>query len=244
MSATRHDVLAAQAVFDLASRPDGFDTLELLHDLTGHVVTLLGVRSAAVTVLNESGEVDYLTASDETCRGLEEDQIELGEGPCLDSARSGEALDPVLLNAARTSRRLWPRFTLRALNAGITSVAAVPLRTPRHQIGALNLMSSGRVPTREDLGLAQVLADATGVCLHHRHMLRTEDEVIGQLETALASRIVIEQAKGVLASRLGVDTPEAFDRLRRHARSQQRKLSELAADVARGAVPAELDTTS
>ncbi|MET8683579.1 GAF and ANTAR domain-containing protein [Streptomyces sp. NPDC004732] len=243
MPVTPRDVLAAQSVLDLASRTDGFDILELLHDLTMHTVSLLGVRSAGVTILNEAGEVDYLTASDETCRRLEEDQLELGEGPCVDSTRTGDMLAPVLLRAAHPSHWLWPRFTHRALRAGITSVAAVPLRTPQHPLGALNLMSAERVPTREDLRLAQVLADAAGTCLHHRQALLTKDEIIGQLETALESRIVIEQAKGVLASRLGVDVEEAFTRLRSHARSRHQKLSELAAEVARGDVPADLDTT-
>ncbi|MGW2227991.1 ANTAR domain-containing protein [Streptomyces formicae] len=242
MSVTRHDVLAAQAVLDLASRADGFDMLELLHDLTTHTVALLGVRSAGVTILNATGQVDYLTASDEACRRLEEDQLELNEGPCLDSTRTGNTLAPVLLRADRPSRQLWPRFTVRALRAGITSVAAVPLRTPQHSLGAVNLMSAGRVPTREDLCLAQLLADAAGTCLHHRQTLLARDEIIRQLETALESRIVIEQAKGVLASRLGIDVEEAFARLRGHARSRQQKLTELAALIAQGAVPAELDT--
>lgn len=242
MPVTPRDVLAAHNVLDLASRTDGFDMLELLHDLTTYTVDLLSVRSAGITLLNEAGEVDYATASDETCRRLEEDQLELGEGPCLDAARTGDALAPVLLNAAYPSRRLWPRFTLRALRVGITSVAAVPLRTPQYPLGALNLMSSGRVPTRQDLRLAQVLADAAGTCLHHRQALRTEDEIINQLETALESRAVIEQAKGVLSARLGIGVEEAFTRLRDHARSRRQKLTVLASDIAQGAVPAELDT--
>ncbi|RCH59637.1 ANTAR domain-containing protein [Streptomyces sp. SDr-06] len=243
MSVTPRDVLAAQSVLDLASRADGFDILELLHDLTMHTVRLLGVRSAGVTILDAAGAVDYLTASDEMCRRLEEDQLELGEGPCLDAARTGEPLAPVLLRTARPSTWLWPRFTHRALRAGITSVAAVPLRTPAYPLGAVNLMSSGRLPTREDLCLAQVLADAAGSCLHHRQTPRTKNEIIGQLERALQSRIVIEQAKGVLASRLAIGVEEAFTRLRSHARSQRRKLTDIATEVARGAIPAELDTT-
>lgn len=103
-------------------------------------------------------------------------------------------------------------------------------------------MGSGRMPTRQDLRLAQVLADAAGTCLHHRQALRTEDEIINQLETALESRIVIEQAKGVLAARLSIGVEEAFARLRDYARSQHRKLTDLASDVAQGAVPPEFDT--
>ncbi|QCX82607.1 ANTAR domain protein (plasmid) [Streptomyces sp. YIM 121038] len=241
MSVTRHGVLASQAVLDLAWRADGFDVLELLHDLTGHVVGQLGVYSA-LTILDETGQVDYLTASDETCRRLEEDQIELDEGPCLDSTRTGKALAPALLHTSVAHQR-WPRFTPRGLRAGITSVAAVPLRTPHHPLGSLNLLSTARVPTREDLRLAQALADAAGISLHHRQALLAKEEIIGQLETALESRIVIEQAKGVLASQLGIDMDEAFARPRRHARSRQQKLTVLASNVAHGDIPADLTMT-
>ncbi|WP_225987205.1 ANTAR domain-containing protein [Streptomyces spectabilis] len=87
-----------------------------------------------------------------------------------------------------------------------------------------------------------MLADAAGICLQHRQTLLAKDEVIGQLETAVESRIVIEQPKGVLASRLGVDVEEAFARLRAHARSRQQRLTELAAQITQGTIPAELDT--
>ncbi|QEV61003.1 ANTAR domain-containing protein [Streptomyces spectabilis] len=207
-----------------------------------HTVSLLGVRSAGVTLLDETGQVDYVTASDETCRRLEEDQLELDEGPCVDSTRVGTALAPVLLRADYPSCQRWPRFTPRALGAGITCVAAVPLRAAQHPLGALNLLSADRVPTREDLCLAQLLADATGSCLQHRQTVLAKDEISCQLETALESRIVIEQAKGVLAYRLGVDVEEAFTRLRAHARSRQQRLTELAAQVTQGVIPAELDT--
>ncbi|MEW2387053.1 ANTAR domain-containing protein [Streptomyces venezuelae] len=159
----------------------------------------------------------------------------------MDSTRTGHLLPPVLLRAERRSRRLWPRFTPRALAAGITCMAAVPLRTVQHPLGALNLLSTGRVPTREDLCLAQALAEATGICLQHRQTMLAKDEIIGQLETALESRIVIEQAKGVLVSRLGIDADEALARLRGHARARRQKLTELAAEIAHGSVPADLD---
>lgn len=247
MPTMHREELIAQAVLDLAVRPDGFDVLELLHDLTMYAVKLLDVRSAGITILDEAGQVDYVTASDETCRRLEEDQLELDEGPCVDSARTGTALPTVPLRADHPSRRRWPRFAPRAVAAGITCVAAVPMGTPQHPLGALNLLSTERVPTREELSLAQVLVDAAGACLQHRQTLLARDEIIRQLETALESRIVIEQAKGVLASRLGVDVEEAFTRMRRHARSRQQKLTQLAAqrcempsggrDAASGAAP-------
>ncbi|MCQ4205758.1 GAF and ANTAR domain-containing protein [Streptomyces longispororuber] len=236
------DVLVAQAVFDLMARTDGFDVLELMHDLTTHTVRLVEVRSAGVTVLDSDGRVDYLTASDEACRRLEEDQVELDEGPCLDSTRSGSVLGPVSLRPPGPGR--WPRFTSRARAAGYSSVASVPLRVSQGTVGAVNLLHSGpRSMTGVDLQLVQVLADTAGICMHQRRTLMVRNEVIAHLETALDSRIVIEQAKGMLAARLGSDVQDAFARLRAHARSRQLKLTDLAHLVVHGHIPAELDRT-
>ncbi|MFF0746931.1 GAF and ANTAR domain-containing protein [Streptomyces sp. NPDC004111] len=241
MSAARQEVIVAEAVFDLASRADGFGVLELLHDLTGHVVGLLGVCSANVTVLNESGGVDCLAASDETCRRLAEDEIELDEGPCLDSTRTGRALDPVLLRAAHPAFHRWPHFTPRALRAGITSIATLPLVVPPYPLGALGLLSTARVPTREDLRLARVLADAAGASLQYRQALLAKDAAIGQLETALESRVVVKQAEGMLVARLGLDADSAFAWLRGHARSRQQSLIDLATRIVQGDLPADID---
>lgn len=245
MSALPCDFAVARAVLDLGSRPDGFDVLELLHDLTGYVVRLGRVRSAGVTVLDENGHVDYLTASDEACARLEEAQLDLDEGPCVDSARTGRVLAPVALDPAGPASACWPRFAVRAVAAGVTSVAAVPLRTREHGLGAVNLLHDGpgTIPA-EDLQLAQLLADAAGNRLDHRQSLLDRDEVIAQLTGALQSRIVIEQAKGMLASRLGTDVADAFGRLRDHARSRRQKLTELARQIVQGEIPAELDRMS
>ncbi|MFF0738800.1 ANTAR domain-containing protein [Streptomyces sp. NPDC004111] len=244
MSSLPRDFLVARAVLELGSRPDGFDALELLHDLTAYAVRLVRVRSAGVTVLDENGDVDYVTASDEVCARLEEDQLDLDEGPCLDATRSGSILPPVTLHPAGPAFARWPRFAPRAAAAGFTSVAAVPLRTPRQSLGAVNLLQTGRATISfADLQVAQLLADAAGTRLHHRRSLLERDEVIAQLTGALQSRIVIEQAKGILAARLGTDVEDAFGRLRAHARTRQQKLTHLARQITQGQIPADLDRT-
>ncbi|MEU6113014.1 GAF and ANTAR domain-containing protein [Streptomyces sp. NPDC047117] len=242
MPTTDRETLVAEAVLDLATRTYECDVLDLLHDLTAYMVSLLGVRAAGATISNEAGKVDYLTASDEMCRQLEEEQLELDEGPCVDSTRSGTVLAPVALHPAGPVVQRWPRFAPRALSLGITSAAAVPLRAGEHTVGAVNLMSTAPFPlTERDLRLAQTLADAFGAWLRHRQVLRTKDEIVRQLQRALETRIVIEQAKGVLASRLGIGVDEAFVRLRCHARARQQKLSDLASRIAQGAMPCGLD---
>ncbi|MFD0418314.1 GAF and ANTAR domain-containing protein [Streptomyces sp. NPDC127108] len=235
MSVTEHEVLVAEAVLELACHADEGGVLDLLHDLTTFMVTLLEVRGAGTTVMDEAGRVDYLTASDEVCRELEEDQLELDEGPCVDSVRSAGVLAPVALGPGSAGAVRWPRFAPRALRAGFASVAAVPLRAGTHMLGAVNLLSAAPgAPCAQDMRLARILADAAGSWLGHQQLLHTKDELIDQLQTALNTRIVIEQAKGVLAARLGIGVDDAFHRLRSHARSRQQKLSDVAARVASG----------
>ncbi|GGX81201.1 transcriptional regulator [Streptomyces minutiscleroticus] len=243
MPTTERETLVAEAVIDLTVHAGGRDFLDVLHDLTAHLVTLLDVRAVGMTILDEAGRLDYLTASDEMCRRLEEDQLELGEGPCVDSTRTGTVLPRVALGPGTPGLRRWPRFTPRALCAGILSVAAVPLHVSDNMLVAVNLMSAtSGAPTEQDLRLAQLLADATGARLQQRQVLRARDEICDQMETALDTRIVIEQAKGALAARLGVDVEEAFIRLRSHARARQQTLGDLATHVTRGAVPSGLGT--
>ncbi|WP_030670252.1 GAF and ANTAR domain-containing protein [Streptomyces rimosus] len=243
MTTTNRELLIAQGVLDLADRPAGFDPLELLHDLTAQAVALLPVRSAGITVLEPDGNtVVYVTASDELCLALEEDQSELNEGPCLDSARAHRALPVLSLSEPPGSIR-WPRFAPRARRAGITAVAAVNLHLPQLSLGALNLlMAEQPYLGGQDLRLAQTLADAAGTALAFRQQLADKDQVLEQLQTALDSRLVIEQAKGVLSARLSVDMDDAFQRLRAYARSRQQKLTDLSARVTRGDVPADLLT--
>ncbi|QUQ68577.1 GAF and ANTAR domain-containing protein [Kutzneria sp. CA-103260] len=245
MPTSERETLVAEAVLDLATRTYESGVLDLLHDLTTSMVTLLSLRAAGTTILNEIGQVDYLTASDEVCRRLEEDQFRLGEGPCVDSTRSGAVLPPISLRASGSGLERWPRFTLRALSVGVTCVAAVPLRAGEHTLGAVNLMStSPSVPTEQDVCLAQVLADAAGAWLLRQRVLRSKDEILDQLHAARNTAIMIEQAKGVLAARLGVDVGEAFRLLRAHARAGRQELGTLAARITRGEIPNELTATS
>ncbi|MER6694123.1 GAF and ANTAR domain-containing protein [Streptomyces minutiscleroticus] len=233
MVTTEREVRIAQAVSDLAHRPADADPLELLHDLTGHAVALLAVRGASITVLDHS-VVSYVTASDETSLRLTEDQIILDEGPCLDSARTRTALAPTDLAAH------WPHFASRARAEGVTAVAAVSLRLPQMLLGALNLLLTDPSSLDDgDMELAQMLADTAGYTLAHRRELADTAGVLAQLQAALDGRIVVEQAKGMLVGRFGISMDQALTGLRAHARAQQQRLTDLAAQIARGKIPAE-----
>lgn len=161
-------------------------------------------------------------------------ELQSEEGPCLDAYHSGR---PVVNEDLATVNGRWPRFAAVALTAGFRSADAIPMRLRGQVIGALNLFGSqpGSL-SDDDVLVAQALADvATIAILQHRTVAET-NVVNDQLNTALNSRIVIEQAKGMIAEREQVDMPEAFTRLRNHARNHNRRLAELATDIVHGTV--------
>ena len=158
--------------------------------------------------------------------------------------RVSTACGPVSRSASTIStldQHRWPVFAAAALSAGFRSVAAVPLRLRTETIGALNMFQVAPHPMPlNDRRLAQALADVATIGILQRRSTHRSALMAEQLQHALNSRIVIEQAKGVLAERNGVDMDAAFTALRRYARNHNRKLSELAMDVVRG----EIDPTT
>ncbi|MFC8131288.1 ANTAR domain-containing protein [Streptomyces sp. NPDC057302] len=245
MTTTDRETDIAHALLDLANRPADFDPLELLHDLTARIVALLPVQCAGITVMDrDSTGPAYVTASDERCLALEEEQCALNEGPCIDTARHQQPLPVTSLTEPPGSTR-WPRFAPLAREAGITAVASVLLRLPHSPLGALNLLMAGPPHlSSQDLRLAQSLADATSTALAVRQQMADGNQVLDQLQTALDNRLIIEQAKGVLSVHLGVGMDEAFRQLRAYARARRQKLSVLSARVARGDLPADLITAT
>ena len=242
MPATERDVRVAEAVLGLADRVSEFNVLDLLYDLTDKALTLLTVQGVGITIVDARGKVRYLTASDERSRKLEEIQIELGEGPCVDSARSNSPLGPVAFGDGSPGAKRWPRFAAHAHTRGVIAIAAVPLHTSETTIGALNLINTGSpVVTSLDLDVAQALANAATACFLHQRRPRGQDDIGDQLRGALNGSIAIEQAKGVLAERFRISIDDAFGRLSGHARTRRLPLTDLAIEVALGRGPSELN---
>lgn len=241
MDTTERQIAITEAVRDLFYRPRDFDPLELLHDLTAHAVQLLPVAGAGVTIVDAQGRRAHVAASQNRWRDLQEVQFELGEGPCLDSTGQRGPLASTGLAEGGPGARRWPRFAPYAREAGAAAVATVSLCTPDVTVGALNLIST-RVPflTTHGLRLAQTLADAAACSFGHRQDVAAHAVVIEQLQSALDTRVVIEQAKGVLSEHSGISLDEAFVRLRHHARCRRAKLSALSAEVAQREIPAGL----
>jgi GAF domain-containing protein len=214
---------------------DDFDVVELLTGLADRCVKLLGVSAAGVMLASPDGELRLMASSNEAMRILELLELQADEGPCLDAFRTGQRIEHENLRAG-TGR--WPRFSPAALEAGFGSVFALPLRLRHETIGALNLFGVEEAPMDDaDVVVAQAFADlATIGIIQHRAVLETQ-RVNQQLTGALESRVVIEQAKGVIAERAGVDLAEAFSRLRRYARNHNLRLT----DVAQASIDGTLD---
>ncbi|WP_233416639.1 ANTAR domain-containing protein [Streptomyces sp. N35] len=197
-------------------------------------VEVLGADAAGILLVGADAGISIVTSKDPhgRVRGLLE--IQHQGGPCLDACASGEPVPPVRL-AGREAAEQWPQLTARALHAGMTVTCAVPLRRGDTLIGALNLFSNGRPEHQHiHLELAQLLADAVAIGLMHRRMHEDCTSLTRQLQSALSSRVRIEQAKGLLAERWGVKVDAAFTSLRAYARRVRRPVDSIAQELLDG----------
>ena len=225
-----------RALVDMADTlVDDYDVVEVLTTLTERCVSVLDVSAAGVMLASPEGDLRVVASSSEAMRVLELLELQAQDGPCLDAYRTGEAVGHEEL---RHGSSRWPAFSIAAIEAGFRSVFALPLRLRDKTIGGLNLFNVGQVPMDEkDVVVAQAFADLAAISVLQHRAVREAQLLNEQLSNALVSRIAIEQAKGVIAERAGVDMAEAFSRLRRYARDNQIRLT----DVAQSAVDGSLD---
>jgi hypothetical protein len=214
---------------------DDYDVIDLLTGLAHRCVGLLSASAAGVMLASPAGKLGIVASSSEAMRLLELFELQQQEGPCLDAFRTGE---PVAHQNLADQPGRWPAFSAAAVEAGFGSALALPLRLRATTLGALNLLSVSTEPMAEaDVVVARGFAHlATLSIVQHRASVQAQ-LVNEQLSGALISRIVIEQAKGVISERAGVDLAEAFSRLRRHARRSNQRVT----DVAQAAVEGTLD---
>jgi transcriptional regulator with GAF, ATPase, and Fis domain len=207
-----------------------FDVVELLTSLANHCVDLFDASEAGMLLTDRNGGLEVVASSSSAMANLELFELQHDEGPCVDCFRTGQLVSTADLEA---ERRRWPRFAPEALDAGFHAACALPLRLRESTIGALNLLrtDSGSL-SDSDLAAAQALADVATIGLIHQRAAEDARLLTEQLQRALDSRIVIEQAKGVLAAHGGLSMTAAFEALRGYARAHQQRLSDVAAAVA------------
>ena len=206
---------------------DEFDLLDFLHMLTDRASSLVGAAAAGLLLADERGRLEFMAGSDENVRLVELFQLQNEQGPCLEAFRTGKAVINVDLAAAAGR---WPLFAPRVTAAGFRSVHAFPLRLHGQVIGALNVFGDTKGGNFEgaDIPIMQALADVATIGLMQERAMRRSEVLTEQLQGALNSRIIIEQAKGALAQVRGVTVDEAFKRIRAYARSNNRRLTEVA----------------
>jgi GAF domain-containing protein len=203
----------------------GFAISDVLHDLAEQVRAVLGIDGAGVSV-HDGDRLQFVTALDERSTVLEGVQDAGQTGPCVDAWRSGEA---VTVADLRQDSHGWDGYAQTAREAGVIAIAGIPMRCGDQSIGALDLYSTTpRQWSDDDLECARVLADMATSYVIHASELDRQRRLNEQLREALDSRIVIEQAKGILAAERGITVDAAFEILRRHARSHSAPLRSVA----------------
>ncbi|WP_329115548.1 GAF and ANTAR domain-containing protein [Streptomyces sp. NBC_01465] len=203
-----------------------FDLIDFLRLLTDRCVGMLDVNAAGVLLADRDGELRVMAASSEQVRLLELFQLQNDEGPCLECFRTGA---PVTVPDLLTEAARWPRFVAQTHHRGFRSVQALPMRLRDEVVGALNLFRIDAGPfDPAGTPVAQALADVATISLLQQRSSRRSTVLNEQLQTALNSRVLIEQAKGKYAERRGVDMEQAFSALRGYARSHNRRLSDVA----------------
>jgi len=233
------ETLLARTLVELADTlVADFDVIELLTRLTDRCVEILEVEAAGIMLAGPDGELRVMASSSEAMRMLELFELQSREGPCLDCYRSGTPVLEVDLTATGTR---WPNFSAEALAAGFRSVQALPMRLRGTVIGALNLFGTGPAEMqRVDIDSAQALADVATIAILQQRKSYQAQVLNQQLQHALNSRIVIEQAKGKVAERESLTMPAAFSALRGYARLHNLRL----VDVARSVVDGSLGPTA
>jgi hypothetical protein len=203
-----------------------FDVIDFLHMLADRSVTLLAVSAAGVMLADPRGELRVAAASSEAAGLIELFQLQNDQGPCLDCFRTAQ---PVTAADLSVPDQPWPQFAAAAARAGFRAVQAFPMRLRNDVIGALNLFRAEPGPlSPADLRIGQALADVATIGLLQERAVRRVETVAEQLQVALNSRVVVEQAKGKLAERLSVDMDEAFGLLRGYARNSNQRLTDVA----------------
>jgi GAF domain-containing protein len=217
---------------------DDFDVVELLTRLADRCVEVLDVSAAGLMVARPGGgDLQVVASSSDAMRVLELFELQAEEGPCPDCYRTGE---PVLNEDLASVNGRWPRFAPHALEAGFRSVHAVPMRLRGVTIGALNLFRAAEGGLDQaDVLAAQALADIATIAILQQRAVVEARVLNQQLSQALNTRIVIEQAKGVLAERANIDMEQSFTRLRAHARNHNVRLAEVAQRIIDGTLSTE-----
>jgi GAF domain-containing protein len=225
--------LVCSTLIELAdSLLDDFDAVDLLTLLATRCVDLLDISTAGVMLLAPEGDLRCVASSSESMRTMELFELQTSEGPCLDSFRLNTR---IVAESPESLKLRWPHFGSRAVNAGYTSAYAFAMRLREQHIGSLNIFRTDEGSmSSEDLIAAQAFADMASISILHQRVAFESRLLNHQLTTALTSRAILEQAKGVLVGRRGLKVEDAFTWMRHQARNNNVKLAVIAREIVDG----------
>jgi transcriptional regulator with GAF, ATPase, and Fis domain len=225
-SGTRESLLLetfAKLADTLVADYDVVDMLQLLVDTCNEAFE---TGAAGILLVGDTGELEVIASTSEASRIVETLQLGAEAGPCIESFRTGKVVSISDIAAAPAA---WSAFREGALGQGFRAAVALPMRLRETTIGSLNLlMTTPGTLDQSDLVAAQALADVATIGILHEQSMRQGAALTHQLQTALNRRIVIEQAKGVVAQTNTVGMDEAFQLIRSYARAHQVSVSSVA----------------
>jgi GAF domain-containing protein len=225
----RQAALAERFVALADTLVDDFDVVEVLDGLMGTCLELLGVDEAGLLLTDPRGGLQRVASSSEEARLLELLQVQTREGPCFEAVTTGEI---VAVDDIASTHDRWPAFAERAVADGFSSVYAFPMRLRDAIVGGLNLFGvRTRALDDDDQVIAKALADIATIGILQQRSINRSSVLAENLQRALNTRIVVEQAKGVLSERGQMPMDQTFELLRTFARSHNLKLSELARSI-------------
>ncbi|KZC95077.1 MULTISPECIES: GAF and ANTAR domain-containing protein [Clavibacter] len=237
MPDTREGLLVRTFVSLADSLVSDFDVLELLQTLVDQATLLFDASAAGIIIGPDAAHLEVVASTSERSRLVGLMQVEVGEGPCVEAVTTGRV---VSVADVRAIADRWPAFAAQASGAGYVSVHAIPLRLRGDIIGSLNLFRDHEgVLNDADAVAAQALADVATISVLQERTIRDSTVVRDQLRHALDSRVLIEQAKGVIAHTHGVDMDEAFRMIRRQARSTSQAMPQVAEGIVAGRITLE-----
>ena len=207
-----------------------YDVADVLYELTEHALEVLAATSAGVSLADADGVLKFVTASSEAAAELERLQQDSQQGPCHHAYQTASAV--LLANIADSAD--WPLYRSKCAEVGLRAVAGIPLTTGERRLGAMNIYQNEPWNwTDDDVAAARVLADVATSYVVHASELAQAQRINEQLQQALSSRIIIEQAKGLIAGERGIPVDDAFELLRKHARHNSASISLVAEAVVR-----------
>lgn len=226
---SREEKLSAAFVALADTLVEDFDVLDLLLTLVEQCADILDTTAGGIMLVDPAGRLQLVASTSEESNLVEIMQLNAGAGPCVDCFTSGA---PVTVGDIDASGSAWPAFRAEALKQGFRSVHATPMRLRGQVLGTMNLFDTevGEL-NQKDIAVAKALADVATIGLLQERNIRQSGVVAEQLQYALNSRIVIEQAKGVLSEHAGLSMTDAFAALRRYARTKNLSLNFVAAEV-------------